>query len=43
MTNNRPYRKAMAKEDAIEEIVRSKGKQFDPKLVDKFIELVGNL
>lgn len=40
MTNNRPYRKAMSKEDALKEIINSKGRQFDPLLVEKFIELI---
>lgn len=39
MTNNRPYRKALSKEEALLEIVKFKGTQFDPKLVDKFVEL----
>ncbi|ODA41215.1 Adenylate/guanylate cyclase [Desulfosporosinus sp. BG] len=40
MTNNRPYRKALSKEIALAEIVRFKGIQFDPMLVDKFVKLV---
>ena len=40
MTNNRPYRKALSKEVALAEIVRSKGTQFDPALVDKFVTLI---
>ena len=40
MTNNRPYRKALSKEDALAEIVRFTGTQFDPQLVDKFVELI---
>jgi len=37
MTNDRPYRKAMSKEAAKEEIKRCAGEQFDPWLVDIFI------
>ena len=40
MTNNRPYRKALSKEEALLEIVKFKGTQFDPALVDKFVELI---
>jgi len=40
MTNNRPYRKALPKGVALEEIVRFRGTQFDPQLVDKFVELI---
>jgi len=38
MTSTRPYRKALSLEYAIEEIKRWKGKQFDPALVDIFLE-----
>ena len=40
MTNNRPYRKALAKEEVLLEIIKFKGTQFDPALVDKFVELI---
>ncbi|EGW41535.1 HD domain-containing phosphohydrolase [Desulfosporosinus sp. OT] len=40
MTNNRPYRKALSKETALAEIVRFKGIQFDPMLVDEFVKLI---
>lgn len=40
MTNNRPYRKALSKEIALVEIVRFKGIQFDPMLVDEFVKLI---
>ncbi|KUO51210.1 MAG: hypothetical protein APF76_17125 [Desulfitibacter sp. BRH_c19] len=37
MTNNRPYRKAMSKADALMELEKQAGKQFDPHLVAEFI------
>ncbi len=36
MTSDRPYRKALSKETALEEIKRCAGTQFDPQLVDIF-------
>ncbi len=46
MTANRPYRKALPVEVAVEELKRHAGTQFDPKLVDIFInslpEILGN-
>lgn len=39
MTNLRPYNKVKTHEDAIEEIKRCSGSQFDPNIVDVFIEL----
>ncbi len=39
MTNDRPYRKAMSEEAAIDELRRNAGIQFDPKLVGKFIAM----
>ena len=40
MTSDRPYRKAMSKEQAIGELRRCAGSQFEPELVEKFIELL---
>jgi diguanylate cyclase (GGDEF)-like protein len=40
MTSDRPYRKAMPREAAIEELKAGAGTQFDPVLVDVFIQLV---
>jgi response regulator RpfG family c-di-GMP phosphodiesterase/signal transduction histidine kinase len=38
MTSNRPYRKAMEPAAAAQELIRNRGTQFDPKLVDAFIQ-----
>lgn len=37
MTSDRPYRKAMSHEQAVAELIRFKGIQFDPELVDRFV------
>lgn len=39
ITSDRPYRPAQSIEQAREEIVRMSGRQFDPKLVPKFLEI----
>ena len=38
MTNNRPYKKAMAQNEALHELERCSGSQFDPKIVNIFKE-----
>ena len=38
MTSDRPYRKAMPEEEAIEELRRNAGAQFDPVVVGAFLE-----
>jgi len=40
MTSNRPYRKALSYDWAIEEIRRHAGTQFDPELVDIYINIL---
>ena len=40
MTNDRPYRKAMSNYEAIEEIKRESGSQFDPSLARLFAEVL---
>src|SRR6056297_107786 len=40
MTSERPYRRPLTSEEASKELRRCKGSQFDPTLVDPFIEQV---
>ncbi|MCT4631506.1 MAG: PAS domain S-box protein [Firmicutes bacterium] len=39
MTSDRPYREAMSEKMALEELKKCSGSQFDPKLVEEFLEL----
>lgn len=43
MLNERPYKKAMSREEAIIELKNNIGTQFDPFLVNKFIEMITNI
>jgi hypothetical protein len=40
MVSDRVYRKGRSREEAFEELRRCSGKQFDPELVERFIEAV---
>jgi putative two-component system response regulator len=40
LTHDRSYRRAMSVEDAATEIKKERGKQFDPKVVDAFVNLL---
>jgi len=40
MTSDRPYRKAMPPEQALRELVRHAGSQFDPDIVDVFLQVL---
>ena len=41
MTSVRPYRKPISREDALREIARNKGTQFDPDIVNVFLKIMG--
>jgi len=43
MTSERSYSDALTYEDALEEIRRGAGKQFDPYLVENFLTIYGKL
>ena len=42
MTSNRPYNDVKAYEEGIEELLRCSGTQFDPNIVNNFIEVIQN-
>ena len=43
MTSNRPYRKALSLDEAIEEILRFRGSQFSLELTDAFVRMLQEL
>jgi len=42
MTHDRPYKGAMSKQEAIEELKKFSGSQFDPLVVEKFIQILNS-
>jgi HD-GYP domain-containing protein (c-di-GMP phosphodiesterase class II) len=40
MVSKRPYRDALPREIALEELLKNKGTQFDPQVVDVFIKIL---
>lgn len=40
MTNDRPYRQAYSHDYAVNELIKHAGSQFDPQLIQPFIEKV---
>jgi diguanylate cyclase (GGDEF)-like protein len=43
MTTDRPYRKALTWSEALDEIEKGKGTQFDPAMADAFLEVMARL
>ncbi len=43
LTSNRPYREAMQFTDALDEIRKERGRQFDPEVVDAFLQVLGDV
>jgi len=41
MTTDRPYREAMGRDDAVAELVRQAGTQFDPAVIDALVDVLG--
>lgn len=41
MTNNRPYNNPKSHKEAVEELKRCSGTQFDPELIEVFVQLYG--
>jgi putative nucleotidyltransferase with HDIG domain len=42
MTSTRAYREAMTVKEAVDELIRNKGRQFNPVVVDAFIDIYNN-
>ncbi|OPY66505.1 MAG: Cyclic di-GMP phosphodiesterase response regulator RpfG [Syntrophorhabdaceae bacterium PtaU1.Bin034] len=42
MITDRPYRKGLTKEETLAEIIRCRGKQFDPNIADCFVEMMSH-
>jgi putative two-component system response regulator len=40
LTHNRPYKKAWTEHEALEEIQKQNGRQFDPRVVDAFLKVI---
>ncbi|HHY08968.1 MAG TPA: hypothetical protein GX528_00220 [Firmicutes bacterium] len=40
MISYRPYKKSLSEEEALEELVRCAGTQFDPEVVEAFVQVI---
>ncbi len=40
MTSKRAYRNAMSRDESLAELLKNRGKQFDPSALDAFLEIV---
>ncbi len=43
MVSERPYRKSMTKCEALNELKKNAGSQFDPHIVDVFVDVIDAL
>ncbi|WP_429825292.1 hypothetical protein [Dehalococcoides mccartyi] len=43
MTSLRPYRQPLSQEAAVKELLACRGSQFNPKVVDAFVEVLNNV
>lgn len=43
LTSERPYKRAWSREDALAEIARNRGTQFDPNLMDDFLRIASQI
>lgn len=43
MVNPRPYRQALTRDEAVAELNAGSGKQFDPEVVERFVELLAHV
>lgn len=43
MTTERPYKRALNKQEAIRELLENAGKQFDPKVTEVMIQLLNEM
>ncbi|MCF8001905.1 MAG: HD domain-containing protein [Halanaerobiales bacterium] len=43
MTSDRAYRDALSKDEAMKELRKNSGKQFDPEIVDIFLEIIESM
>ena len=43
MTHDRPYRQRLSEDEAVNELLRNRGTQLDPELIDLFIANLGRI
>ena len=41
MSNDRPYRNKLMREQIREELINNRGQQFDPEIVTAFLDIMG--
>ncbi len=40
MTTDRPYRRALTKDETLEELAKNRGTQFDPQVCDAMMDII---